>query len=128
MRKVDPPAFLPSVVAVAKVDRWRSRQDALGVGPVRRYMPTLGWRGYANDNMLIRCVDSHTIMKPPGQDRRPDAGDLGPGRPIRATGRGLAPGGGAAEHRMHVFSRCSHWAHWEHADKFNCMVLDFLAH
>jgi 2-hydroxy-6-oxonona-2,4-dienedioate hydrolase len=29
---------------------------------------------------------------------------------------------------MHVFSRCGHWAQWEHADKFNRMVLDFLAH
>jgi len=29
---------------------------------------------------------------------------------------------------MHVFSRCGHWAQWEHADKFNRMVLDFLSH
>lgn len=29
---------------------------------------------------------------------------------------------------LHVFSRCGHWAQWEHADKFNRMVLDFLAH
>lgn len=28
---------------------------------------------------------------------------------------------------MHVFSRCGHWAQWEHADTFNRMVLDFLA-
>jgi 2-hydroxy-6-oxonona-2,4-dienedioate hydrolase len=28
---------------------------------------------------------------------------------------------------LHVFSRCGHWAQWEHADKFNRMVLDFLA-
>jgi 2-hydroxy-6-oxonona-2,4-dienedioate hydrolase len=28
---------------------------------------------------------------------------------------------------MHVFSRCGHWAQWEHADKFNRLVLDFLA-
>ncbi|MBS0542222.1 MAG: alpha/beta fold hydrolase [Proteobacteria bacterium] len=29
---------------------------------------------------------------------------------------------------MHIFNRCGHWAQWEHADKFNRMVLDFLAH
>ena len=26
---------------------------------------------------------------------------------------------------MHVFNRCGHWAQWEHADKFNRMVIDF---
>ena len=29
---------------------------------------------------------------------------------------------------MHVFSRCGHWAQWEHAEKFNHLVLDFLTH
>jgi len=29
---------------------------------------------------------------------------------------------------MHVFNRCGHWAQWEHADKFNRMVLDFFGH
>lgn len=29
---------------------------------------------------------------------------------------------------MHIFNRCGHWAQWEHAEKFNRMVLDFLAH
>jgi len=29
--------------------------------------------------------------------------------------------------RLHVFSRCGHWAQWEHADEFNRMVKDFLA-
>ncbi|CAD5376019.1 2-hydroxy-6-ketonona-2,4-dienedioic acid hydrolase [Pseudomonas sp. OF001] len=29
---------------------------------------------------------------------------------------------------LHVFNRCGHWAQWEHADKFNRMVLDFLNH
>lgn len=29
---------------------------------------------------------------------------------------------------MHIFNRCGHWAQWEHADKFNRMVLDFLTH
>jgi 2-hydroxy-6-oxonona-2,4-dienedioate hydrolase len=27
-----------------------------------------------------------------------------------------------------LFSRCGHWAQWEHADKFNRLVGDFLAH
>ena len=26
---------------------------------------------------------------------------------------------------MHIFNRCGHWAQWEHADKFNRMVLEF---
>lgn len=30
--------------------------------------------------------------------------------------------------QMHIFNRCGHWAQWEHADKFNRMVLDFFAH
>lgn len=29
--------------------------------------------------------------------------------------------------RLHVFSRCGHWAQWEHAEAFNRLVLDFLA-
>ena len=29
---------------------------------------------------------------------------------------------------LHIFNRCGHWAQWEHADKFNRMVVDFLAH
>lgn len=28
---------------------------------------------------------------------------------------------------LHVFSRCGHWVQWEHADRFNAMVADFLA-
>jgi 2-hydroxy-6-oxonona-2,4-dienedioate hydrolase len=28
---------------------------------------------------------------------------------------------------MHIFGRCGHWAQWEHADKFNRMVVEFLA-
>ena len=27
---------------------------------------------------------------------------------------------------LHIFGRCGHWAQWEHADKFNRMVLEFL--
>jgi 2-hydroxy-6-oxonona-2,4-dienedioate hydrolase len=29
---------------------------------------------------------------------------------------------------LHVFGRCGHWAQWEHAAKFNEMVLEFLGH
>ena len=29
--------------------------------------------------------------------------------------------------RMHIFTRCGHWAQVEHADEFNRLVLDFLA-
>ncbi len=29
---------------------------------------------------------------------------------------------------LHIFNRCGHWAQWEHADKFNRLVLDFLGH
>ncbi len=42
------------------------------------------------------------------------------------TGLRLVAGLQNAE--LHVFSRCGHWAQWEHANKFNRMVLDFLAH
>ncbi len=27
---------------------------------------------------------------------------------------------------LHIFNSCGHWAQWEHADKFNRMVVDFL--
>lgn len=30
--------------------------------------------------------------------------------------------------QLHVFNQCGHWAQWEHADTFNRLVLDFLAH
>ncbi|CAD5379621.1 2-hydroxy-6-ketonona-2,4-dienedioic acid hydrolase [Pseudomonas sp. OF001] len=29
---------------------------------------------------------------------------------------------------LHVFNRCGHWAQWEHAERFNRLVLDFLGH
>ena len=29
--------------------------------------------------------------------------------------------------RLHVFSRCGHWAQWEKADEFNRLVMDFLS-
>lgn len=35
---------------------------------------------------------------------------------------------GIPNSELHVFNSCGHWAQWEHADKFNRMVLDFLNH
>ncbi|WP_166360558.1 alpha/beta fold hydrolase [Pseudomonas akapageensis] len=35
---------------------------------------------------------------------------------------------GIPNSELHVFNSCGHWAQWEHADKFNRMVLDFLTH
>jgi 2-hydroxy-6-oxonona-2,4-dienedioate hydrolase len=35
--------------------------------------------------------------------------------------------GACRDAELHIFNRCGHWAQWEHADKFNRMVLDFLA-
>jgi 2-hydroxy-6-oxonona-2,4-dienedioate hydrolase len=35
---------------------------------------------------------------------------------------------GLRDAQLHVFSRCGHWAQWEHADTFNRLVLDFLSH
>lgn len=40
---------------------------------------------------------------------------------------GLRLVAGLQDAELHVFSKCGHWAQWEHADKFNRMVLDFLA-
>lgn len=28
---------------------------------------------------------------------------------------------------LHLFNRCGHWVQWEHKDRFNSLVLDFLA-
>ncbi|WP_421956397.1 alpha/beta fold hydrolase [Polaromonas sp.] len=33
---------------------------------------------------------------------------------------------GLADAELHVFSKCGHWAQWEHADKFNSRALNFL--
>jgi 2,6-dioxo-6-phenylhexa-3-enoate hydrolase len=35
---------------------------------------------------------------------------------------------GIPDARLHVFGQCGHWAQWEHADAFNRLVIDFLAH
>jgi 2-hydroxy-6-oxonona-2,4-dienedioate hydrolase len=39
---------------------------------------------------------------------------------------GLRLVAGLQDAELHVFSRCGHWAQWEHADKFNRMVVEFL--
>jgi 2-hydroxy-6-oxonona-2,4-dienedioate hydrolase len=35
---------------------------------------------------------------------------------------------GLQDAELHVFSKCGHWAQWEHAEKFNRLVLNFLQH
>lgn len=35
---------------------------------------------------------------------------------------------GILHSQLHVFNKCGHWAQWEHAEKFNRLVLDFLTH
>lgn len=35
---------------------------------------------------------------------------------------------GLRDAQMHVFNRCGHWAQWEHADRFNRLVIDFIKH
>ncbi|MNF43059.1 2-hydroxy-6-oxononadienedioate/2-hydroxy-6-oxononatrienedioate hydrolase [compost metagenome] len=41
---------------------------------------------------------------------------------------GLRLVAGIPNSELHVFNNCGHWAQWEHAEKFNRMVLDFLTH
>ena len=33
---------------------------------------------------------------------------------------------GIPDPQLHIFGRCGHWAQFEHADEFNCLVNDFL--
>lgn len=33
---------------------------------------------------------------------------------------------GLSNAELHIFSHCGHWVQWEHCDKFNSMVIDFL--
>ena len=35
---------------------------------------------------------------------------------------------GLPDAQLHIFSRCGHWAQWEHAEAFNRLTLDFLKH
>jgi 2-hydroxy-6-oxonona-2,4-dienedioate hydrolase len=39
---------------------------------------------------------------------------------------GLRLVAGLQDAELHVFSKCGHWAQWEHADRFNRMVVEFL--
>lgn len=41
---------------------------------------------------------------------------------------GLRLVAGIPNSQLHIFNQCGHWAQWEHADTFNRMVVDFLAH
>lgn len=41
---------------------------------------------------------------------------------------GLRLNAGILNSELHIFNKCGHWAQWEHAEKFNRMVLDFLTH
>ena len=41
---------------------------------------------------------------------------------------GLRLVAGIQNAQLHVFNRCGHWAQWEHADRFNRLLLDFLEH
>ncbi|WP_375055947.1 alpha/beta fold hydrolase [Zobellella sp. DQSA1] len=94
------------------------------------------------DNMLARRDHLENFVKSiaanPKQfpDFSPRLGEIGAetlviwGRQDRFvpmdTGLRLVAGLPNAE--LHLFNRCGHWAQWEHADKFNRMVLDFLTH
>ena len=33
---------------------------------------------------------------------------------------------GLQKAQLHVFSECGHWAQWEHSDRFNRLVMDFI--
>jgi len=35
---------------------------------------------------------------------------------------------GILNSELHVFNQCGHWAQWEHAERFNRLVVDFLTH
>ncbi len=35
---------------------------------------------------------------------------------------------GLPDAQVHIFSKCGHWAQWEHAEEFNRLVIDFLKH
>ena len=38
----------------------------------------------------------------------------------------LRLGAGIPNSEVHLFNKCGHWAQWEHADRFNSIVTDFL--
>ena len=94
------------------------------------------------DNMLARrdhlenFVKSHAANPKQFTDYGPRLGEIAApaliiwGRDDRFVPMdvGLRLVWGMQNAELHIFNRCGHWAQWEHADKFNRMVLDFLTH
>jgi 2-hydroxy-6-oxonona-2,4-dienedioate hydrolase len=94
------------------------------------------------DNMLARrdhlenFVKSHAANPKQFTDYGPRLGEIAApaliiwGRDDRFVPMdvGLRLVWGMQNAEMHIFNRCGHWAQWEHADKFNRMVLDFLTY
>ncbi len=94
------------------------------------------------DNMLARpehlenFVKSHAANPKQYPDYGPRLGEISApaliiwGRDDRFVplDTGLRLLWGLPNAELHVFNRCGHWAQWEHADKFNRLVLDFLRH
>ncbi len=94
------------------------------------------------DNMLARRDHLENFVKsstgqpqavprsgpPPRRNLGRHAGDLGARRPLRSHGCGLAPDLGHPQRTAARVQPCGHWAQWEHAEKFNRLVLDFLTH
>jgi len=94
------------------------------------------------DNMLARrdhlenFVKSHAANPRQFTDYGPRLGEIAApaliiwGRDDRFVPMdvGLRLVWGMQNAEMHIFNRCGHWAQWEHAEKFNRMVLDFLTH
>lgn len=71
-------------------------------------------KGRANYSHLLPNLDLPTLIIW-GRDDRFVPMDLG-----------LRMLWGMPNAELHVFSKCGHWAQWEHADKFNRLVLDFI--
>ncbi|QEM80249.1 alpha/beta fold hydrolase [Halomonas binhaiensis] len=88
----------------------------------------------AREDHLVNFVKSSQANPKPFPDFGPRLGEIAHesliiwGRDDRFvpmdTGLRLLNGLQRAE--LHIFNRCGHWAQFEHADKFNRLVLDFL--
>ena len=63
-----------------------------------------------------------TILDAPNDPARPDPR----GAARTALHHGLRLLAGIPNSELHVYNQCGHWAQWEHAEKFNQLVLDFL--
>lgn len=94
------------------------------------------------DNMLSRKDHLENFLKSLAANPR-QFPDFGPRLPTIAAptlviwGRqdrvvpmdtGLRLVAGIPNSELHIYNQCGHWAQWEHADKFNRMVIDFLTH